>query len=272
MGRRRPLLPSRVRLPIRQAPVRRHPRERPRADRFVSPAGAPIEVRVEGAFHATVPWPSGAPRITFDRLRGGWEAVDGLGAGRKTPARAGPFKDAFRHGFQLVYGTRGNPEENALLAAKARHDAELWWYRGNGAVDVIADVDFEPRKGRDRGVVLYGNADTNAQWGALVGDGPVEVRRASVRIGTRTLVGDDLGCLFVRPRAGSAVGCVAVVAGTGLVGQRLLDRTPYLASGVGLPDVTVFGAEMLEQGAVGVRVAGFFGPTWGLDGAELRWR
>ncbi len=272
----RPLLPSRVRL---------------RCDagkrRFVGtvenvlalsldvshlPPGAPIEVRIEGAFRATVPWPTGAARITFDRLRGGWEGVDALGAGRKTPARAGPFKDAFRHRFQLVHGTRGTPEENAVLAAKARQDAELWWYRANGAVDVIADVDFEPRNGRDLSVVLYGNADTNAQWGALVGDGPVEVRRGSVRIGTRTIAGDDLACLFVRPRAGSAVGCVAVVAGTGVVGQRLLDRMPYLASGVGLPDVTVFGAEMLDKGAVGVRAAGFFGPTWGLDGAEILWR
>ncbi len=272
----RPLLPSRVRL--RCDPGRR---------RFVGTVenvlalsidvaflapGAPIEVQVDGAFRATVPWPTGVPRITFDRLRGGWEAVDGLAPDRKTPARAGPFKDAIRHGFQLVYGTRGTPEENAILAAKARHDAELWWYRANGAVDVLADVDFEPRNGPDRGVVLYGNADTNAQWAPLVGDGPVEVRRTSVRVGTRTIVGDDLGCLFVRPRAGSAVGCVAVVAGTGVAGQRLLDRMPYLASGVGLPDVTVFGAEMLEKGAVGVRAAGFFGPTWGMERSEILWR
>ncbi len=35
---------------------------------------------------------------------------------------------------------------------KARYDAEVWYYRGNGAVDIIADKDFNPAAYANRGV------------------------------------------------------------------------------------------------------------------------
>ena len=68
---------------------------------------------------------------------------------RKGPARQGPFKEAFRNRFVLVFGTKGTPEENAWSLARARFDAETFWYRGNGSVDIVSDASFlEP--GRDK--------------------------------------------------------------------------------------------------------------------------
>ena len=32
---------------------------------------------------------------------------------------------------------------------------------------------------------------------------PVQVRRGQVKVGTRAVTGDDLACLFIRPRPGS---------------------------------------------------------------------
>ncbi len=49
----------------------------------------------------------------------------------KGPRRSGGFKDAFRHGFVFVYGTRGDAAENARAFDKVRFDAELFWIRGN---------------------------------------------------------------------------------------------------------------------------------------------
>ena len=49
-----------------------------------------------------------------------------------------------------------------LVRLNPRFDAEQWQYRGNGAVDVLPDVELDPR-GR-RNVILYGNADTNAAY------------------------------------------------------------------------------------------------------------
>ncbi|MCC7014819.1 MAG: hypothetical protein IT454_19810 [Planctomycetes bacterium] len=41
---------------------------------------------------------------------------------------------------------------------------------------------------------------------------------------------------------------------------------PYFASGVGLPDYTVFGPAVLEKGDGGVLSAGWFDAHWQLDG------
>jgi hypothetical protein len=91
--------------------------------------------------------------------------------------RNGTFKEAFRHRMVFVYGTAGNREENEWARLKARYDAESWYYRANGAVDIVADRDFRPEDHPDRGIVLYGNADTNRAWAGLLGDCPVQVRR-----------------------------------------------------------------------------------------------
>ena len=112
----------------------------------------------------------------------------------------------------LVYGTRGTAEETAWAFAKARYDAEAFWYRGNGSLDVLPDTAFDPATERDRGVILYGSADTNAAWKALLSESPVQVRRGAARIGDREIAGDDLACLFLRPRPGSDRALVGVVA------------------------------------------------------------
>jgi hypothetical protein len=56
-----------------------------------------------------------------------------------------------------VYATSGTKEEKDWAFEKARYDAETWYFRGNGAVDVVADKDFEPQNFKDLGVILYGN-------------------------------------------------------------------------------------------------------------------
>src|SRR5262249_5314676 len=147
-----------------------------------------------------------------------------------------------------------------------------FWYRGNGSVDVIADTAFDPSAAPDRGVILYGSADSNGAWPALLADSPVQVRRGEVRIGSRRSNGEEQACLVLRPRPGSAVACVGVVSGTGISGMRLTVGLPYFLSGVEYPDVTVIGTEMLQQGGKGVRVAGFFGPDWSVDKGEFAWR
>jgi hypothetical protein len=193
-------------------------------------------------------------------------------AALKGPHRYGPFKDAFRNRFMLVYGTRGDEQENAWAAAKARFDAETFWYRGNGAVDIVSDVEFDRAAAADRGVILYGNATTNAAWSTLLAASPVQVERGRIRIGARELRGDDVGALFLQPRPDSDVACVAVVGGTGVRGMRLADRMPYFVSGVGYPDLLVVESAMLSAGNAGVLAAGFFGPDWSVEHGEIMFR
>ena len=111
-------------------------------------------------------------------------------------------------------------------------------------------------------MILYGNRDTNAAWEILLADSPVQARRGTIQMGAKTFTGDDLACLFVRPRLHSAVASVGVVGGTGLSGLRLTDRQAYFLSGAAYPDCLVFSPDELTQGSEGILAAGFFGNDW----------
>ena len=163
----------------------------------------------------------------------------------------------------FVVGTKGNTQETELLRDKARLDAEQWWYRGNGSVDILDDRDFlDHHDWRDgRNGILYGNADTNGAWNALVDD-EVRVDRTGVEIGDRRMEGDDLAVLMIRPIKGDSEASVGVVAGTGNRGTRLLHAFPYWTSGIGYPDLLVVDSGMLEGGQDAIRAAGFFGNDW----------
>ncbi|MBI4616938.1 MAG: prolyl oligopeptidase family serine peptidase [Planctomycetes bacterium] len=232
--------------------------------------GAPVRFDLDGT-KGEAPWPEHG-RLRLAREGETWVARTTPSPREKNPRRYGPFREAFRNRVLFVYGTRGSPEENASSYAKARYDAETFWYRGNGSIDVVADSAFDAGAQPDRSVVLYGNGETNGAWDALLADSPVQVRRGRVRIGEREIAGEDLACLFVRPRPDSEVALVGVVAGTGAAGMRLADRLPYFVSGVAYPDLTVLSSRTLEAGAAGVRVAGFFGIDWGVETGDLAWQ
>jgi dienelactone hydrolase len=233
--------------------------------------GEPLAVDLDGQKLDKVEWPKN-DRLWLSRDKDHWSVIDEPPPSLKGPHRYGPFKDAFRNRMVFVYGTQGTKEETAWALARARYDAETFWYRGNGSVDVVADTDALVLADRDRNVILYGNAETNAAWKPLLAASPVQVRRGLVMIGEREEKGDDLACLFVRPRPGSDRACVAAVAGSGLPGMRLTDRLPYFVSGVEYPDCLVLGPESLSKGSEGVRVAGFFGNDWGIGSGEFVWK
>jgi predicted esterase len=234
--------------------------------------GGTLTVELDGQKFEGLARPVAEPKLWFERAGGQWVASRAAAPSHKGPNRYGPFKEAFGQRMMFVYATQGTAAENAWAYAKARFDAETWWYRGNGAVDVLPDSAFEPTKEPDRGVVLYGNLDNNLAWSALLPQSPVQVRRGLVRIGSRELRGQDLACLFCRPRPGSARASVAVISGSGLIGLKLTDRVPYFMAGVAYPDCTVFGPETLVKGSAGVRVAGYFGNDWSVDKGEFAWR
>src|SRR5262249_54256199 len=137
-------------------------------DLSMLPADQPVNVELDGVKLEKIAWPKG--RLWLQRKGDAWAEAKEPAATDKTPRRCGPFKEAFRNRMLFVYGTKGNAEENAWALAKARYDAETFWYRGNGSIDVIADRDFDPKAQLNRNVILYGHAESNAAWKALLGD------------------------------------------------------------------------------------------------------
>ena len=221
------------------------------------------------------------PGLCLVREAGKWRVGDYPSPGLKRPERSGPFREAFRNHMVLVYATKGTPEENAWTLAKARYDSEAFYYRGNGSIELTADVDVVAQAGKrkrgDRGrpesrnLILYGHAECNAAWASLFGNSPVQAHRGRLRVGDRELVGEDLGCLFLQPHPRDERSLVGAVGGTGITGMRVTERVPYFMSGAGFPDCLVFGADMLVKGIDGVRAVGFFGQNWQVDSGEFAW-
>lgn len=210
------------------------------------------------------------PRFERDALDEPWRLVPSFDPFLKGAHRAGPFKHAFNNHMAFVYATGGTAEENAWALAKARYDAETWQYRANGSVDVVPDTAFDPAdpQHKDRGVIVYGCADSHRLWHDLLGGAPIRVERGSVRVGDRIMRGEDFSTHFVYPRPGSDVALVGVVAGTGAVGRRLADEPRYFISGVGYPDWLVCSPAVLEDGLGGVQAAGYFASDWTLDASQ----
>ena len=196
-------------------------------------------------------------------------------ADHKGPQRQGPFKQAFGNRFVLVYGTDGTREETAWALARARFDAETFWYRGNGSPDIVADQTFlDPGRAeefKDRSVILYGHSQSNAAWPVLLGKSPVQVGRGQVKIGQRTVTGDDFACLFIQPRPGSDRASVGIVSGSGLTGLRLTERLAYFTSGVAYPDCVLLEVKTWAEGDLSPKAAGYFGPDWGVESGEFVW-
>ncbi len=200
-----------------------------------------------------------------------WSAGEPPSPSLKGAQRNGPFKDAFRHRMIFVFGTQGTAEENAWAFGKARFDAEIFQYQGNGSVEIISDRDFRPESYPDRNVILYGNASTNLAWKSLLAESPVLVDKDFVKAGGKRIKGKDLACLFIRPRRDSEVACVGVVSGTGIQGMRLTNTRPYLSAGYALPDMIVFNADVGKGSGRGIKLAGFFGLDWGVESGGFIW-
>ena len=151
----------------------------------------------------------------------------------------GPLKEILTDRFALVVGTKGTPEEREWAANKARFDAETWYVRGNGAVDILTDK----QNTSGRSLMVYGNADTNTVWKSKLSKALVvrgnygEFQNFRFGPGVSTLIHWD-----------GAVG----IGGTDLKAMRRTDRLPIFTSGVSYPDWTLIDAE-------GFLRAGFYG-------------
>lgn len=184
--------------------------------------------------------------------------------GAKGVVRNGTFKEPFNNRMVFIYGTTGNAQENAWSLAKARFDAETWYYRGNGAVDIVADKEFNPANYPDRGVIIYGNASTNSAWTKMLAKCPIQVTRGSIRFGNKEIKGEDLGAYVMYPRADSRVASVAAISGTGLPGMHASDANQYFSGGSGFPDYMIFSSEMVKDGVKGIQHTGFYNNSWQL--------
>lgn len=219
-----------------------------------------LAVLVDGSHLAVAD--AGEP-VRLERAGVRWRIVGSNDPAMKHPGRGGPFKYGFTRRMVWVYGTHGTAEENAACLAKARFDQQMWWYRSNGNVEVIPDTMFTPAKYRGRNVVLFGHAEMNTAFEALLHDCPISVRRGAVELGGQRFEG-DLAAWFVYPIAGTDDDSVVVVGATSALAMRRTFEARYFTSGVSVPDYVVVGPELLQEGDEAVLAAGYFSGDWSL--------
>lgn len=231
-----------------------------------------LTLRLDSLNTITLTSPGSTGTIILEKTAEGWQLGSRPAATEKNPTRYGMLKYGMRDSMLFVYGTAGTKEENSWAYAKARYDAETWWYRGNGSVDILPDTLYNPADAPDRSVVLFGNRSTNSAWETLLSQSPVQVSRGNITAGERSLKGDDLGICFVRPHPYSDRASVVVIAGTGTGGMQVANANRYFISGAGFPDMLIVSSAMIREGISGVKGAGFFGNDWSMENGEFQFR
>lgn len=201
--------------------------------------------------------------VCLGKAEDDWKITNAPSPKLKGAHRNGPFKLAFDKHMVWVYGTSGTDEENAAILAKVRYDAQMWWYRGNGTVEIVADKDFNPENFADRNIILFGNADTNSVFGKLLSECPIQMDRNGVKIGQESYPG-DMGVFFVYPRPKSDENLIGVIGATTPKAMRMNLQARYFVSGVACPDFVVFSADVLTEGMEGIINSGYFNNEWKL--------
>lgn len=203
--------------------------------------------------------------ITLRFIDEKWQFTNDINFREKHPGRYGGFKLAFTINMMFVYATHGTDEENEWYKNKARFDAETFWYRGNGSIDIIPDTVFDIENHDNRNVIVYGNADNNLAWNQLLSNCPVQVRNGSITFGERVYECESMGTFFIYPRSDSDIASVGVVAGSGIDGMKAIYPNDYFSGITGFPDLLIFDVDWIKESLDGVVVSGFFGNDWSVE-------
>ncbi len=210
--------------------------------------------------------------LTIKKDKDQWRLSPSSSKTHKGPHRNGGFKDAFNHHLLLVYATQGSEEENAWYYNRARFDAQTFWYRANGNVELLPDTEFSAKDHPDRNIILYGNRDNNTAWKALLAHCPIQVTKGNLQFADRTISGEDHGGYFIYPRADSDTASVGVVTATGEKGMKAAYANWYILNGTSFPDVLLFDHTAVNDGISGVLTSGFFGNDWSVETGDFVWR
>ncbi|WPO79327.1 prolyl oligopeptidase family serine peptidase [Flavobacterium sp. KACC 22761] len=198
-----------------------------------------------------------------------WALINEINTVEKYAARQGGFKFAFDNNVVFVYATGGSALEKEWYQNRARFDAETFYYRGNGSIDVITDKEFSLEKYKDRNVIIYGNASNNTAWKLLLKNSPIQIDNQQVKIDNKILKGDDLAAYFVVPRSDSKTAMVGVVSGTSEKGMKATWANNYISGITGFPDVMIFKTDLLLNGLPDMKVTGFFDNDWSAKTLEF---
>ena len=210
--------------------------------------------------------------LSLTKNNASWELSPKPPFNQKGPHRNGGFKDAFRNNMVLVYATKGKASENEWWYHRALFDAEKFFYRGNGNIELVKDTDFSLEKYPDQNVIIYGNRDNNMAWESLLHSCPLQVENGQISMQDKFFDGGEFGIYFIYPRPDSDIASVGVVSATGEKGMKATLANLYLENGTTFPDLIIVNSEVIKEGVAGIEGAGFFGNDWSTENGDFVWR
>ncbi len=184
---------------------------------------------------------------------------------RKTPEFFGPIKSAYFSPFILVYGTQGGSEAAESNLHRARVEAQNWWRRGNGYVEIIQDTEVIQEIIDNYNLILFGGPKTNLITAKINRNLPISIRGDKVYINDCALEGEDIAVQMIYPNPLNKKKFVVVREGNSPRGEELSGLFNVIYSGSGLPDFIVYDDKVREKGWAGVMAAGFFDMNWKVD-------
>jgi len=210
--------------------------------------------------------------LSLSKNSASWQVSKKPPFNQKGPHRNGSFKDAFRNNMVLVYASKGSTTENEWWHHRALFDAEKFYYRGNGNIELVKDTDFSPEKYPDQNVIIYGNRDNNTAWELLLNTCPLQVENGKISMQNRSFDSEEFGIYFIYPRADSNTASVGVVSATGEKGMKAVYANLYLENGTTFPDLIIVNSNVIKEGVAGIEGAGFFGNDWSVEKGDFIWR
>jgi dienelactone hydrolase len=183
----------------------------------------------------------------------------------KSPAFSGPIKKAYFSPFILVYGTQGDSESTEINLHQARVEAQNWWWRGNGCVEIIPDIKVNSETLDRYNLILLGGPETNAVTARIRKDLPISIKNNRLVFNGLEIEKDDVAFQIIYPNPLNREKYVVVKGGTSPKGEELAGLFNVIYSGAGLPDFIVYGEAVKEKGWGAILAAGFFDMNWKFD-------
>lgn len=183
----------------------------------------------------------------------------------KSPAFFGPIKKAYFSPFILIYGTQGDSDSAEINLHHARVEAQNWWLRGNGYVEIIPDIEVNSETIHRYNLILFGGPETNAVTAKIMKDLPVSIKNNRLIIDRQEIEKDDVAFQMVYPNPLNPEKYVVIKGGTSPKGEELAGLFNVIYSGSGLPDFIVYDETVKEKGWAAIIAAGFFDLNWKFD-------
>jgi len=183
----------------------------------------------------------------------------------KSSAFFGPIKKAYFSPFILVYGTRGDSSSTEINLHHARVEAQNWWWRGNGYVEIIPDIEVNTETIRRHNLILFGGPETNAITAKVIKNLPLSIKNDRLVINDQEIEKDDVAFQMIYPNPLNPEKYVVVKGGTSPKSDELAGLFNVIYSGSGLPDFIVYDETVKEKGWGAAIAEGFFDLNWKFD-------